>query len=120
MNREEKIELDNLTVIEDRVTYSKNHERSDKILSNCKVKHVDVKSFLNKLGWFIDQDNQINHKRSALIILIQVLTLLIPWTYIFKSAFLLFINDKSEWNYLLGDLTPALGEKIIYEYNFFL
>jgi len=113
MSREERIEFKNLRVIKDGETNSKNHERRrKKIPSKNKVEQVDVKSFLGKLGWFLDQDNAVNEKRSASIVLIQVLTLLIAWTWIFKSTFLLFIDHNSEWNYLLGDVTPAFGKKL--------
>jgi len=85
MSREERIQFENLRFIKDGETNSKNHERRrNTIPIKYKVEEIDVKSFLNKSGWFLDQDNLINEKRSKSIILIQVLTILIPWTWILR------------------------------------
>jgi hypothetical protein len=117
MSRKERIELKNLHLIQVEDTNMKKHERrrrrSNKIRSNHQVDQVDIKSFLNRLGWFLDQDKVVNEKRSTSIMLIQVLTLIIPWTWILKSTFLLCINDKSEWNYILGEFSPAFGKNLI-------
>ncbi len=51
MSRKGTIKLKNLSVIEDGEKNVKNHERrSNNIQSKYKVKQVDAKSFLNKLG----------------------------------------------------------------------
>jgi len=115
MNRGGRMEIKNGDVIQDEDINIKN-QRRNAVLSKYQMKQVDVQWYLYRMGWLLDENNEVNGEKSKsnpLIVSIQVLTQLFQWTWIFRSSFLLLIDNDSEWNYLLGDFTPAFGKKNI-------
>jgi len=71
----------------------------------------DVKSILDKNGWFIKQKKSSGHQIWSLITPFQWLTQICGWLYVIKAFVTIFlIEEHSEWNHYLGDFTPAFGK----------
>ncbi len=74
-----------------------------------KVKRVDIPSFLHKCGFLLYNSNHYSNRNLAIINMIIIQLFL--WSWAIKEATILFIDESSEWNYLLGNYSPSFGEK---------
>ena len=75
------------------------------------IERFDMPLFLAKRGWILHKspEKRCFFKRLSSI---QILTQLMCWTLSVKSLILLLIDERSEWNHILGDFCSAIGNLI--------
>ncbi len=78
------------------------------------VQKTDVKSILDKNGWFVKQrqsELSSGHQIWSRLTPFQWLTQISGWLYAIKAFVTIFLIDEhSEWNHYLGDFAPAFGK----------
>jgi hypothetical protein len=70
---------------------------------------LNMELFLKKYGWIIEEKTTSNTLNR--LTFLQWIIQLSGWIYIVKTFVLIFlIDDQSEWNYFLGDFSPAVSK----------
>ncbi len=82
-----------------------------KYVREKQVHEIDVQLILKKKGWFVREGQSSGHHLWNRLSMWQWFIQLCGWIYAIKAFAMVFlVDDNSEWNHYLGDISPIIGE----------
>jgi hypothetical protein len=77
------------------------------------IENIDCLKMLKSKGWFVNKRTSSGFQSWNRLTLFQWWALISGWILAIKAFVTVFlIDDQSEWNYYLGDFSPAMSELI--------